>query len=566
MKLGTLFFVIVFLLSSCNKKDGKVEPPPVITIADSSLQIVSLQKTEINELDILYAVKPPTGEYFSRVFLSWSTSADFTIGKDSIAVSPTPSQPLAYHISRLKQATQYYGRIGVDYKGKRFYSPVKEWSTDSLKLTQVGDRGTARGLNKGDSTFIITNLQPVTAVQGSDTKVLLGTYECVVVSDQGRTIQFRLPTSTPVGKYILKLITRGMEVLMADSIEVLRGDWSFVTPPPIPVNPNAITSGLFFFGTCIAPQKGYILGGNYFNGPQVTWPNSQWPEFILEFNEVQQAWTKRFPLTSRYFENPICYYYNNSIYVIGAATQYFIDPFTNVYLNRFKRMQRLDLSSLTWFDLDSVPYPTLFNMTSFELNNEWYIGGGADSANVTICCGVPIPSKKFWKYNPANNQWTQVADFPGGYQVNPTSFSIGSKGYSFYGAIPIGDPITTLNFTQEFWEYNPAANSWASIPLPASGGPPKGEKYSIVSYNGRAYFLSAQVRTIAGGGYEYNGLDVYLEWNPATPTLYRYVSFPQGGDIYKCYYRNGSKFYFQSDALGYYNSIPNRTYSFTIEQ
>src|SRR5688572_8681063 len=303
-----LFFVS-YIIFSCQKKGNTDLEEQPITVADSTFQIISAEKTDLNEFDIKYIVRPPANEFFTNIYLCWSTSLDFTTGNDSVVISTTPVQPLIYHIARLKEVTKYYGRIGLTYKGKRFYSSRKEWSTDSLKILSAGYLGLVRGFNKGDTSIAVTNLQPVTAIPGSDTKVLLGNYECPVTSDQGLTIQFTVPPSIPTGKYVFKIKTRGMEVEASDSTEVLRGDWSFVNSPPIPGNPNATASGLVFFGSCYSTQRGYIVGGLYFNGPQVPWPNSMWPEYILEFDEQQQSWTKKYPATARYFENPICYYY-----------------------------------------------------------------------------------------------------------------------------------------------------------------------------------------------------------------------------------------------------------------
>lgn len=566
MRIPAIGIFCLSAILSCGKKDIKEDltPPAPITLADSLYQVTAAVKIDVNEFDIRYKVVPPTNETYSNVYLIWSTSGDFSVDKDSIIISNIPVQSGNKLLTGLQQAKTYYGKIGLTYKSKRFYSGVKSWSTDTLKIITAGYFGLRRGMNKGDTVIAVTNLLPMMANQFSQTKIYLGPYECPLVSDQGLTISFSVPSSIPINKYILKIKTRGMEVQANDSTEVLRGDWSFVTSPVIPGNPYAQASGLMFFNGCYSNQKGYIIGGVYFNGPQVPWPGSMYPEYILEYDGQQNTWTKRYPPNPRYFENPICYYYNNSIYVLGG-TQWVVDlvnPNTTGVI--LKKMYRLDLANFTWHEMDPLPYPTIFNLTSFELNNEWYIGMGADSANRTICCGDPIPSKKFWKYTPATNQWTQLTDFPGSHQNFPTGFSIGSKGYFFYGAIPIGNPNIALDFDQEFWEYNPATNSWASIPIPSTIAPPPGEKYQIVTSNNKAYFLSCQKRTLSGLGYGFTGFIPCLEWDPLDNT-YHYVAFPYGGDIFKTVYRNGNKFIFQSDALGYFESIPNRTYSFIVE-
>jgi hypothetical protein len=569
MRNATFIFIVGCIIFSCKKKDNgptpAPSPPPVITTDSSTFQILNTTKKDLNEFDISYIVNPPANQTYSSISLLWSTSVDFLTDKDSALISTTSTQPAVYHLTGLKQATTYYGRIGITYQGKRFYSSAKQWITDTFKIITAGYFGLARGLNKEDTTLAVTNFNQVLAVS-IGTKVFIGNYECPVISDQGLTISFSVPASIPAGKYVFKIRRKGIEAQASDSTQVLRGKWSNINSPAIPGNPNAIASGLVFFGTCYSSQKGYMVGGAYFNGPAVPWPYSMYPEYIFELDGQTQTWTKKYPVNPHYIIEPICYYYNNSIYLI-AGQERVLDQWGNDHGVWLKKMLRLDLGNLTWTVMDSLPYPTLFNLTSFELNNEWYIGMGADSANQSVCCGVPLPSKKFWKYNPTTNQWTQLANFPGGHQNFPTCFSIGSKGYAFYGAIPIGNPIIATSFTQELWEYNPATNAWTNIPLPTSGGPPAGEKYQVVSHNGKAYFLTAQTLIVTGLGYDYIGQVPCMEWDPTNPGVFKYVSFPKdAGNIMKVVYRNGNNFYFQSDALGYFTSIPNKTYSFLIEQ
>ena len=63
-------------------------------------------------------------------------------------------------------------------------------------------------------------------------------------------------------------------------------------------------------------------------------------------------------------------------------------------------------------------------------------------------------TKDFWEYDPATNTWTQKADFGGTARYVAVGFSIGSKGY-------IGTGDDDLNqFLKDFWEYDPATNTW----------------------------------------------------------------------------------------------------------
>jgi hypothetical protein len=209
----------------------------------------------------------------------------------------------------------------------------------------------------------------------------------------------------------------------------------------------------------------------------------------------------------------------------------------------------------------------MFNLVSFEYNGEFYIGMGADLDSTTACCGLPLPSRKFWKYNPNLNTWTRLADFPGSLENNqnyPTAFTIDSKAYVFYGAIPMGNVNMTTDFSQQFWEYNLLSNSWSQLSLPASGGPPPGEKYQIFSYNGKAYFVTAQRYVFSGVFYEYQLQVPMLEYDPLSETFKKF-SFTNSYDIMKLVYRKGNIFYFQADALGYTSEDPNRTHMLILE-
>ncbi len=63
--------------------------------------------------------------------------------------------------------------------------------------------------------------------------------------------------------------------------------------------------------------------------------------------------------------------------------------------------------------------------------------------------------KDFWEYDPAANSWTQKADFGGIARESAVGFSIGSKGYLGTGIIS-----TSPYYVKDFWEYDPVANTW----------------------------------------------------------------------------------------------------------
>lgn len=559
-------YCLIIFLFSCKKKDAVPEETPIVYI-DSASHIVAATKIEVNEFDISYLVKPNQNESYTKAYLQWSTTLDFSLNNDSVLIADFISSAVTgqKRLTGLQQNCSYYARLLFMYKNQQLYSPIFKWDTDSLRIMSFGYFGPP-GLIKKDTTFIATNLPSVPNSALNSTKVFLGNFECPVISDQGQVIQFSVPYSVPVGKYKLQLQRKGIASFAEGSAEVLNGRWERIPSPVYPLNEAAATKGLFFFGTANSSQKGWIIGGALFNGFVTNpWtPESQNSGYIYQFDLATEQWSKLIPANRRYFENPICYYYNNSIYVI-AALQIMWDQWGNYVRLPLQRIQRFDLSSLTWHEMDSVPYNKTYNLTSFEVNNEWYVGMGQRGDSLSTCCGEPLPSKTFFKYSPSTNNWTRLSDFPGGDQNFPTGFSVGLKGYVFYGAIPIGDRNITVDFKREFWEYNTALNSWQQIALPATDVLPPGEKYQIFTDNGRVYFVIGQVRKLFAAYYGFVPTFANLEWDPISGNYSKVGFITGGGSILHYLGKNNKKYYFHCDALGYFESIDNYTFRFTTE-
>ncbi len=550
MRTSIILFIISGLLFSCKKSDSVNQPTGSTVIPEAGFKIIKIDKPELNEVDISYIVNEVSRGDLTNVYLEWSTDPDF---KNNSTIFPLTAsigmQTFVHHIGNLMEFTKYYSRLSATYRNVKSFSAIKEWLTDSLRIIRAGEMGITRGFNKGDTTYVHTTLL---GTYGTNTRVFLGAYECPIVNN-GYGLTFSVPASIPAGKYAFRVLTHGMDAQASDSAEVLRGKWQLIPSPNIPINPFGSSSGLMFFGTCNSPQKGYIVGGIYFNGPQVPPPHQDVPEYFVEFDPASQNWTKNYPPNPRYFMNPVCHYYNNSIYVIGATDERIYDPSYGIRSRIVNKMLRLDLATLNWIEMSVLPYNNTRSPVSFEYNNEWYVGMGSDSL-------TGLFSNKFWKYNPSTNLWTQLTDFPGNNQhASATCFTVGQKAYVFYGAI-----VNGIDFNRELWEYNPALNSWTQVNLPSTTVLPPGEKYQIISYNGKAYFLTAQVKIVAVGGFIYVPVRTCLEWEPLTG-VYKQVSFPIEGNVIRNVFKQGNQFYFQSDALGYYQAIPNKSYQFTVE-
>ena len=567
-KYSVLLFIFLGFLFCCKKKESLILP---VTIADSTWKITSVTIQDINDVEVSYQIKPPVGETYSHAYLHWSSSNDFSSDHDSVNISNTITGVVDgnYLVKGLKQSTKYYARLTVAYKNKQFFSTIEEWVTGTLKIISAFGLDTLPlhvNRNFDQNSLIWTNFDLASGNnQNHPTKLFLGNYECPITNDVGQHIFFHIPVTIPPGRYALRLERKGLTAQTPDSIYVLKGIWSELTPPDFPLA-FGYDNAIGYYGSCFSNDKGYIIPGLFYHDYPVGHPDFPLPKFILEFDASTRQWTRRYPANPIGFENPICYYHNNAIYVIGGKLLHVYSPNGG----RIQKMMKLDLNTWIWSELDSLPFQTIQNLVSFELNNEWYIGLGADAANLSLCCGDALPSKKFWKYNPQTNKWTALADFPGNHAHNqfyPTGFTIGTKGYVYFGALPVERYVPSMtDFKRELWEYNVTSNTWAQKILPINGGPPIGEKYQIVSYKEKAYFLTTQRLELFGlSGYNFMLYLPCLEYDPVTNTFQRITNSNTAG-VMKLIYKKDNEFYFQADALGYIYNIPNRTNKLVIEQ
>lgn len=106
--------------------------------------------------------------------------------------------------------------------------------------------------------------------------------------------------------------------------------------------------------------------------------------------------------------------------------------------------------SLVWNQKANFGGTARHRTTSFTIGNKGYMGLGhynsGPSGNIHL--------EDFWEYDPASNTWTQKADFGGGPRYHAVGVSYGSKAYIGTGR-SIGGILNT-----DWWEFDPIANTW----------------------------------------------------------------------------------------------------------
>lgn len=106
---------------------------------------------------------------------------------------------------------------------------------------------------------------------------------------------------------------------------------------------------------------------------------------------------------------------------------------------------KYDPASNSWSQIANFPDGKCFHATAFVVNNKAYVGTGRKEDGSY--------SKHFYEYDPLTNTWTPKADLPGVARRGAVSFAIGGKGYC-------GTGQTTSGYSTDFYEYNPATDQW----------------------------------------------------------------------------------------------------------
>ncbi|MFT6246160.1 MAG: N-acetylneuraminic acid mutarotase [Salibacteraceae bacterium] len=179
--------------------------------------------------------------------------------------------------------------------------------------------------------------------------------------------------------------------------------WTDATDPPVGAtfhNEHAFTIG----------HKGYF---------PALFSSNFW-----EYDADLDLWTQRASI-------PISTQFGNPTFAIGDKGYIKISSFFYEY----------DPALDTW--TMKAPYPGLFpnRPKGIHQNGYGYIIGGMD-ASWTWCPEV-------WRYDPTNDSWLQLQDFPGTTRRWATAVNVGGRVY--YG---LGTNGTNFN---DFWEFNPVA-------------------------------------------------------------------------------------------------------------
>src|SRR5579864_5874379 len=99
-----------------------------------------------------------------------------------------------------------------------------------------------------------------------------------------------------------------------------------------------------------------------------------------------------------------------------------------------------------WVTESQLNGPARSEAVVFVIGNFAYLGTGWDGLNTRYT--------DFWRYDPANNIWSQVTSMPANTaRSSAIAFTAGTKGY-------VGTGYDGFNYLSDMYEFDPATSVW----------------------------------------------------------------------------------------------------------
>lgn len=185
----------------------------------------------------------------------------------------------------------------------------------------------------------------------------------------------------------------------------------------------------------------------------------------------------------------------------------------------------------TWRRLNDFPGEKRTEAVSFSINGKGYVGLGKYLAVEPDADGLNSETgfkQDFWEYNPDNDTWTQLPDFPGEGRAKSIGFVINNKGYVGCGGYG----------KRDFWEFSPSDNSWNQL-----ADYPGESNWGVVGF-------SIESKGYVGFGYnseDYLPSTDFWEYSPETNSWYE----KQSAKIPTYYDATGTDYYATLYATGF---------------
>ena len=189
---------------------------------------------------------------------------------------------------------------------------------------------------------------------------------------------------------------------------------------------------------------------------------------------------------------------------IGTGADSTVSPWT-------KDFWAYDTVTGAWSQIADFGGAARSSAVGFSIGANGYVGTGENQFG---------DLSDFWQYDPAANTWTRKADFGGGPRWAAIGLGIGSKGYIGTGNDPVETPTPT--FFSDFWEYDPAANTWTKKANFGGGTRASASAFSIGAYG----YVGMGNDSLGSDQITYSPQKDLWQYDPATDTWMRQTDLP----------------------------------------
>lgn len=102
-----------------------------------------------------------------------------------------------------------------------------------------------------------------------------------------------------------------------------------------------------------------------------------------------------------------------------------------------------DLTKDQWETLPDFPGTKRYDAIGFSLNGYGYVLGGKESN----FAGEDQHFKEIWQFNPSDNSWKKIADYPGAAFTGQVLEKVGNEVY-----IGLGGTRNHISFEKDWWK------------------------------------------------------------------------------------------------------------------
>ncbi|MBS2098279.1 IPT/TIG domain-containing protein [Carboxylicivirga linearis] len=176
-------------------------------------------------------------------------------------------------------------------------------------------------------------------------------------------------------------------------------------------------------------------------------------------------------------------------------------------LNNSKVFFEYDPSQDKWKRLKDFPGSKRFNGAGFVNGDNVFFGTGLSNSSYRVFY------KDWWKYNIKDNTWTQLQDFDGKERTAAIAFKVNNSGY-----IGTGGGSGIIEYLSDIWRYDENADSWIMV-----ADYPEEMSYGLA--------LSTSSQAFVGLGINFaTDIKYMYRYDPDSNKWTKIKDFPQGGD------------------------------------